>query len=48
MTDVYSDEPGKFLRCDSEIEHWLQGKVAAAIDALKADPGHVLSTAQVR
>ena len=47
-SEVVRDGLRALLARDRAVESWLHSEVAAAIDALKADPGRVLTAAQVR
>jgi antitoxin ParD1/3/4 len=47
-SEVVRDGLRTLLARDRAVEHWLQGSVASAYDAMQLDPARALSTAQVR
>lgn len=47
-SEVVRDGLRTLLARDRAVEHWLQGSVAGAYDAMQLDPARALSTAQVR
>ncbi len=47
-SEVVRDGLRTLLARDRAVEHWLQGSVAGAYDAMQLDPARALSAAQVR
>ncbi len=47
-SEVIRDGLRALMARDRAMEHWLQGEVAAAYDASKADPTRAISIDQVR
>ena len=47
-SEVVRDGLRALLARDRAVDRWLHGEVASSIDALQADPGRVLTAAQVR
>ncbi|MGA8513172.1 MAG: type II toxin-antitoxin system ParD family antitoxin [Burkholderiaceae bacterium] len=47
-SEVVRDGLRTLLARDRAVEHWLQGSVAGAYDAMQLDPARALSVAQVR
>ncbi len=47
-SEVVRDGLRTLLARDRAVEHWLQGSVAGAYDAMQLDPARALSPAQVR
>ena len=47
-SEVIRDGLRALMARDKAVEDWLRGPVAAAYDAMQADPGRARSTEQVR